>query len=202
MFPSPSGSGWSISPPSPRKKPIHWGRRRWQVNRHAPPATIQTGLYSLSLPSTVAAMQKMLSDSCALSLLQEASDFRRQSLVTETYRSMENLDRKFDKMLSLQVLDKSKAISHILQEVSSRNVSWCSLVAHCSAHCDSTCFLTGGDAEGSVSGPAAAERLRPQLHPLSGPCRLDQGFSLGAVGTQSWCGRVKSALQLCQSGIQ
>lgn len=30
---------------------------------------------------------------------------------------MENLDRKFDKMLSLQVLDKSKAIAHILQEV-------------------------------------------------------------------------------------
>lgn len=34
----------------------------------------------------LAAMQKMLSDSCAMSLLQEASDFRRQSLVSETYR--------------------------------------------------------------------------------------------------------------------
>lgn len=33
------------------------------------------------------------------------------------YNSMENLDKKFDKMLSLQVLDKSKAIAHILQEV-------------------------------------------------------------------------------------
>lgn len=33
--------------------------------------------------------------------------------------SMETLDRKFDKMLSLQVLDKSKAIAHILQEVCS-----------------------------------------------------------------------------------
>lgn len=29
---------------------------------------------------------------------------------------MENLDRQFDKMMSLQVLDKSKAIAHILQE--------------------------------------------------------------------------------------
>uniref|UniRef100_A0A673BDT6 RING-type domain-containing protein n=1 Tax=Sphaeramia orbicularis TaxID=375764 RepID=A0A673BDT6_9TELE len=63
-----------------------------------------------------AAMQKMLSDSCAMSLLQKASDSRRQCLVSETYRSMENLDRKFDQMLSLQVLDKSKAIAQILQE--------------------------------------------------------------------------------------
>lgn len=31
--------------------------------------------------------------------------------------SMENQDRKFDQMLSLQALDKSKAIAHILQEV-------------------------------------------------------------------------------------
>lgn len=30
---------------------------------------------------------------------------------------MENLERKFDKVLSLQILDKSKAITHILQEV-------------------------------------------------------------------------------------
>uniref|UniRef100_A0A3Q1B2X6 RING-type domain-containing protein n=1 Tax=Amphiprion ocellaris TaxID=80972 RepID=A0A3Q1B2X6_AMPOC len=33
-----------------------------------------------------------------------------------SFNSMESLDRKFDKMLSLQVLDKSKAIAHILQE--------------------------------------------------------------------------------------
>uniref|UniRef100_A0A673BDS1 RING-type domain-containing protein n=1 Tax=Sphaeramia orbicularis TaxID=375764 RepID=A0A673BDS1_9TELE len=66
---------------------------------------------------TTTAMQKMLSDSCAMSLLQKASDSRRQCLVSETYRSMENLDRKFDQMLSLQVLDKSKAIAQILQEV-------------------------------------------------------------------------------------
>ena len=30
---------------------------------------------------------------------------------------MESLDRKFDQVLSLQLLDKSKAISQILQEV-------------------------------------------------------------------------------------
>lgn len=92
-----------------------------------------------------AAMQKMLSDSCAMSVLQEASDHRRQSLVSEACRrsnmhlyshvsadhstaalvcskhrsfsSLETLDKKFDKMLSLQVLDKSKAIAEILQEV-------------------------------------------------------------------------------------
>uniref|UniRef100_UPI0037E7E081 E3 ubiquitin-protein ligase LRSAM1 isoform X2 n=1 Tax=Semicossyphus pulcher TaxID=241346 RepID=UPI0037E7E081 len=71
---------------------------------------------SLRKRDVAAAMQKMLSDSCAMNLLQEASDFRRKSLVSEAYRSMETLDRKFDKMLSLQVLDKSKAIAHILQE--------------------------------------------------------------------------------------
>uniref|UniRef100_A0A671V2C2 Leucine rich repeat and sterile alpha motif containing 1 n=1 Tax=Sparus aurata TaxID=8175 RepID=A0A671V2C2_SPAAU len=62
------------------------------------------------------AMQKMLSDSFAMNLLQEASDVRRQSLVSEACRSLETLDKKFDKMLSLQVLDKSKAIAQILQE--------------------------------------------------------------------------------------
>uniref|UniRef100_A0AAX7TED0 RING-type domain-containing protein n=1 Tax=Astatotilapia calliptera TaxID=8154 RepID=A0AAX7TED0_ASTCA len=71
---------------------------------------------SLRKKEVAAAMQKMLSDSCAMSLLQEASDYRRQSLVTEACRSLENLDRKFDKMLCLQVLDKSKAIAQILQE--------------------------------------------------------------------------------------
>uniref|UniRef100_A0A671UY58 Leucine rich repeat and sterile alpha motif containing 1 n=1 Tax=Sparus aurata TaxID=8175 RepID=A0A671UY58_SPAAU len=52
----------------------------------------------------------------AMNLLQEASDVRRQSLVSEACRSLETLDKKFDKMLSLQVLDKSKAIAQILQE--------------------------------------------------------------------------------------
>lgn len=71
---------------------------------------------SLRKREVAAAMQKMLSDNCAMSLLQKASDFRRQSLVSEAHRSLENMDRKFDKMLSLQVLDKSKAIAQILQE--------------------------------------------------------------------------------------
>ncbi|XP_067106976.1 E3 ubiquitin-protein ligase LRSAM1 isoform X1 [Osmerus mordax] len=62
------------------------------------------------------AMQKMLSESCSVRLLQQASDSRRQSMVTEACRSMENQDRKCDLVLSLQQLDKSKAISHILQE--------------------------------------------------------------------------------------
>ncbi|XP_017296619.1 E3 ubiquitin-protein ligase LRSAM1 [Kryptolebias marmoratus] len=71
---------------------------------------------SLRKRDVAAAMQKMLLDSNAMSLLQQASDCRRQSLVSEACRSMETLDRKFDRMLSLQVLDKSKAIAQILQE--------------------------------------------------------------------------------------
>lgn len=79
-------------------------------------AITQEEANSLRKREVAAAMQKMLSDSCAMNLLQKASDSRRQCLVSETYRSMENLDRKFDQMLSLQVLDKSKAIAQILQE--------------------------------------------------------------------------------------
>lgn len=79
-------------------------------------AITQEEASSLRKKEVAVAMQRMLSDSCAMSLLQEASDFRRKNLVSEAYRSLENLDRKFDKMLSLQVLDKSKAIAHILQE--------------------------------------------------------------------------------------
>uniref|UniRef100_A0A1A8RTQ1 Leucine rich repeat and sterile alpha motif containing 1 n=1 Tax=Nothobranchius rachovii TaxID=451742 RepID=A0A1A8RTQ1_9TELE len=71
---------------------------------------------SLRKREVAAAMQKLLSDGYAMSLLQEASDCRRQSLVSEACRSMETLDRKFERMLSLQVLDKSKAIAQILQE--------------------------------------------------------------------------------------
>ncbi|XP_024918250.1 E3 ubiquitin-protein ligase LRSAM1 isoform X2 [Cynoglossus semilaevis] len=63
-----------------------------------------------------AAMQQMLSHSCAVNVLQEANDNRRRSLMSEACRSMETLDKKFDKMLSLQALDKSKAIAQILQE--------------------------------------------------------------------------------------
>ncbi|XP_047229188.1 E3 ubiquitin-protein ligase LRSAM1 isoform X2 [Girardinichthys multiradiatus] len=79
-------------------------------------AITQEEASSLRGRDVAAAMQKMLSDSYAMSLLQEASDSRRQSLVSEAYRSMETLDKKFDRMLSLQVLDKSKAIAQILQE--------------------------------------------------------------------------------------
>ncbi|KAG8010965.1 NADPH-dependent diflavin oxidoreductase 1 [Nibea albiflora] len=71
---------------------------------------------SLRKKEVAAAMQKMLSESCTMNLLQQANDFRRRCMVSEAHRSMENLDRKFDKMLSLQVLDKSKAIAQILQE--------------------------------------------------------------------------------------
>ncbi|XP_037608598.1 E3 ubiquitin-protein ligase LRSAM1 isoform X1 [Sebastes umbrosus] len=79
-------------------------------------AITQEEANSLRKREVAVAMQKMLSDGCVMSLLQEASDFRRQSMVSEAYRSMESMDRRFDKMLSLQVLDKSKAIAHILQE--------------------------------------------------------------------------------------
>lgn len=79
-------------------------------------AITQEEANSLRKREVAAAMQKMLSDSFAMNLLQEASDVRRQSLVSEACRSLETLDKKFDKMLSLQVLDKSKAIAQILQE--------------------------------------------------------------------------------------
>ncbi|XP_024124274.1 E3 ubiquitin-protein ligase LRSAM1 [Oryzias melastigma] len=79
-------------------------------------AITQQEASSIREREVAAAMQKMLSDSCAMTLLQEASDHRRQSLVSEACRSLETLDKKFDKMLSLQVLDKSKAIAEILQE--------------------------------------------------------------------------------------
>nr|XP_020456835.1 E3 ubiquitin-protein ligase LRSAM1 [Monopterus albus] len=79
-------------------------------------AITQEEANSLRKREVAVAMQKMLSDSCAMSFLQEANDCRRQNLVSEACKSMENLDRKFDKMLSLQMLDKSKAITQILQE--------------------------------------------------------------------------------------
>ncbi|XP_035040706.2 E3 ubiquitin-protein ligase LRSAM1 isoform X4 [Hippoglossus stenolepis] len=79
---------------------------------------------SLRKREVAAAMQKMLSYTCAMNLLQEASDCRRQSLVSEANRSMENLDKRFDKMLSLQALDKSKAIAHILQEEEMQKVAF------------------------------------------------------------------------------
>uniref|UniRef100_A0A3B4EGI5 SAM domain-containing protein n=1 Tax=Pygocentrus nattereri TaxID=42514 RepID=A0A3B4EGI5_PYGNA len=66
---------------------------------------------------SVVAMQTMLSESYSMRLLQEASENRRQSMVSEACRSMETLDKKFENVLALQQLDKSKAISQILQEV-------------------------------------------------------------------------------------
>uniref|UniRef100_A0A8D3CSC9 RING-type domain-containing protein n=1 Tax=Scophthalmus maximus TaxID=52904 RepID=A0A8D3CSC9_SCOMX len=64
-------------------------------------AITQEEATSLRKREVAAAMQKMLSYGCAMSLLQEANPSSRM---------------KFDKMLSLQALDKSKAIAHILQE--------------------------------------------------------------------------------------
>ncbi|CAL8321906.1 unnamed protein product [Lota lota] len=79
-------------------------------------AITQDEANSLRKKEVAMAMQKMLLDSCSMSHLQEVSDYRRKSLVSEAYRSMESLDRKFDQVLSLQLLDKSKAIAQILQE--------------------------------------------------------------------------------------
>ncbi|XP_036385958.1 E3 ubiquitin-protein ligase LRSAM1 [Megalops cyprinoides] len=79
-------------------------------------AITQEEANSLRKREIAAAMQKMLSEGYSMRLLQEACENRRQSLVTETCRSLESLDKKFDQVLSLQQLDKTKAIAHILQE--------------------------------------------------------------------------------------
>ncbi|XP_055731287.1 E3 ubiquitin-protein ligase LRSAM1 isoform X3 [Salvelinus fontinalis] len=79
-------------------------------------AITQEETNSLRKREVAVAMQKMLSESCSMRLMQEASDSRRKSLVTEACRSLESQDRKFDQVLSLQQLDKSKAIACILQE--------------------------------------------------------------------------------------
>uniref|UniRef100_H3CP31 Leucine rich repeat and sterile alpha motif containing 1 n=1 Tax=Tetraodon nigroviridis TaxID=99883 RepID=H3CP31_TETNG len=79
-------------------------------------AITQEEANSLRRKEVAAAMQRMLSDSSTMSLLQVVNDVRRQNLVSETCRSIENFDRKFDKVMSLQILDKSKAINQILQE--------------------------------------------------------------------------------------
>ncbi|XP_033850930.3 E3 ubiquitin-protein ligase LRSAM1 isoform X1 [Acipenser ruthenus] len=63
-----------------------------------------------------AAMQQMLSESYSIRLIQEACDSRRQSLVSETCSSLGQMDRMFEQVLSLQQLDQSKALHHILQE--------------------------------------------------------------------------------------
>lgn len=96
------------------------------------------------------AMQSMLSESYTLRLLQEASDTRRRNMLSEAckrygdhhmqvsspsrqdhklisvlFLSMESLDKKFEQMLALQQLDKSKAICQILQEVKLSTCSGC-----------------------------------------------------------------------------
>ncbi|XP_067294780.1 E3 ubiquitin-protein ligase LRSAM1 isoform X2 [Pseudorasbora parva] len=79
-------------------------------------AITQEEANSLRKKEVAGAMQRMLSESCSLRLLQEAREAKTQILVSETCRSLDNLDKKFDQVLSLQQLDKSKAISQILQE--------------------------------------------------------------------------------------
>ncbi|XP_026854323.2 E3 ubiquitin-protein ligase LRSAM1 [Electrophorus electricus] len=71
---------------------------------------------SLRKRDVAVAMQTMLSESYSIRLLQEASDTRRQNMVSEACKSKETLDKKFEQVLTLQQLDKSKAISQILQE--------------------------------------------------------------------------------------
>uniref|UniRef100_A0A8C5CT71 Leucine-rich repeat and death domain-containing protein 1 n=1 Tax=Gadus morhua TaxID=8049 RepID=A0A8C5CT71_GADMO len=76
-------------------------------------AITQDEANSLRKKEVATAMQKMLLDSYSMNHLQALSDHRRKNMVSEAYRS---LDRRFDQVLSLQLLDKSKAISQILQE--------------------------------------------------------------------------------------
>ncbi|KAL2100072.1 hypothetical protein ACEWY4_004466 [Coilia grayii] len=79
-------------------------------------AVTQEEANSLRKKEVAVAMQKMLSETFSMRLLQEANEGRRQSLVTATYQSMENQDRKLEHVLALQQLDKSKAVAEILQE--------------------------------------------------------------------------------------
>ncbi|XP_062844283.1 E3 ubiquitin-protein ligase LRSAM1 isoform X2 [Trichomycterus rosablanca] len=79
-------------------------------------AITQEEANSLRKREVAVAMQTMLSESYSLRLLQEASETRRQNMVSEACKSMESLDKKFEQVLALQQLDKSKAICQILQE--------------------------------------------------------------------------------------
>ncbi|XP_063065985.1 E3 ubiquitin-protein ligase LRSAM1 [Engraulis encrasicolus] len=79
-------------------------------------AVTQEEANSLREKEVALAMKKMLSEGFSMRLLQEANEGRRQSLVTATYQSMENQDRKLEQVLSLQQLDHSKAVAEILQE--------------------------------------------------------------------------------------
>ncbi|XP_007257042.3 E3 ubiquitin-protein ligase LRSAM1 isoform X1 [Astyanax mexicanus] len=79
-------------------------------------AITQEEANSLRKKDVAVAMQTMLSESYSMRLLQEASEARRQSMMSEACKSMETMDKKFEQVLSLQQLDKSKAICQILQE--------------------------------------------------------------------------------------
>uniref|UniRef100_A0A8C2BW70 Leucine rich repeat and sterile alpha motif containing 1 n=1 Tax=Cyprinus carpio TaxID=7962 RepID=A0A8C2BW70_CYPCA len=79
-------------------------------------AITQDEANSLRKKEVASAMQRMLSESYSLRLLQEAREAKTQILLSETCRSLDYMDKKFDQVLSLQQLDKSKDISQILQE--------------------------------------------------------------------------------------
>ncbi|KAM6985149.1 E3 ubiquitin-protein ligase LRSAM1 [Aplochiton taeniatus] len=93
-------------------------------------AITQEEASSLRKKEVAVAMQKMLSESCCMRMLQEASDSRRQSLVSEACRSLESLDRKFDQVLALQLLDKTKAVAQILQEEEMQKAAFQALQLH------------------------------------------------------------------------
>ncbi|XP_060768891.1 E3 ubiquitin-protein ligase LRSAM1 isoform X2 [Neoarius graeffei] len=90
-------------------------------------AITQEEASSLRKRDVAVAMQTMLSESYSVRLLQEASETRRQNMVSEACRSMETLDRKFEQVLALQQLDKSKAISQILQEEEMQKAAFAAL---------------------------------------------------------------------------
>ncbi|XP_043094923.1 E3 ubiquitin-protein ligase LRSAM1 isoform X2 [Puntigrus tetrazona] len=79
-------------------------------------AITQDEANSLRKKEVASAMQRMLSESYSVRLLQEAREAKTQILVSETCMSLDYMDRRFDQVLSLQQLDKSKAISQILEE--------------------------------------------------------------------------------------
>lgn len=79
-------------------------------------AITQEEASSLRKREVAVAMQTMLSESDSMRLLQEASETRRQNMLSKACKSMESLDKKFEQVLVLQQLDKSKAINQILQE--------------------------------------------------------------------------------------
>ena len=119
--PITTGCVWSTWLLLLRKNLIVWGGRKWQVNLQSSsglsllscvspslsqpltlsPPPVPPSLFHLLMTSSLppsfppVAMQKMLSESCSVRLLQQASDSRRQSLVTEACRRSDvHSDRK------------------------------------------------------------------------------------------------------------